>query len=497
MIYHSTRDNSVKYTSKQAILKGLCEDGGLFVADELPAASVDIKACMSMKYEDIAFTVFKALLPDFSDEELRDCVDTAYVGKFETEELTPVTKIGENWLLELYHGPTSAFKDMALCMLPKFMQKALYGTGEKVMIVTATSGDTGKAALEGFRDVEDVGIAVFYPHGKVSDIQYLQMASQEGNNVYVSAVEGNFDDCQTGVKKIFSGISGSVKEEKNVSLSSANSINIGRLVPQVVYYIYTYKKLLDYGRISFGDKVDFCVPTGNFGDVLAGYYAKLLGLPVGRLIVASNENNVLTDFIKTGTYNKNRAFVKTISPSMDILVSSNLERLLYYASGCDCGYVAGLMKSLSETGEFTVSAKVLENIQQSFDCGFTDDRGASEAIRYAFEHDGRLIDTHTAVAYKVLNDMERKTSDAAVILSTASPFKFAKDVYMSISGKTLADEKADGFAYMDALTAMTGEKAPAPLAALKTKNVRHKSVVPIDGMAGFVLDSVEDFKAKQ
>lgn len=484
MYYHSTRSKSDKFTSKQAILKGICSDGGLFVSDDILNAHVDINGLADSTYEEIAFRVFKVLIPDYTDEELKSCIGNAYAGKFETEELTPVTEIGDKYMLELYHGPTSAFKDMALCMLPQFMSKALSGTDKKIMILTATSGDTGKAALAGFANAENIGITVFYPHGKVSDIQRLQMATQEGNNVFVAAVNGNFDDCQTGVKKIFKEFSEESMNKYGVELSSANSINVGRLVPQVVYYYESYRQLLKKGVIKEGDKISFCVPTGNFGDVLAGYYAKLLGLPIDRLLVASNENNVLFDFIRTGIYDKNREFVKTISPSMDILVSSNLERFLYYASGCDCEYVKGLMEKLSTVGRFTVNEKVLKNLQETFDCGFITNEDSKDAIREAFNKDGRLIDPHTAVAYRCAKEM----NGPVVILSTASPFKFAADVYNSVFDD-LSD--ADGFTYMDKLSEKTGEEAPEPLKSLREKEIIHKSVVDIEDMQTFVEDSIK------
>ncbi|MDO4961124.1 MAG: threonine synthase [Eubacteriales bacterium] len=521
MLYHSTRSRDVLCGSKDAILKGLCADGGLYVSDDILGASVDMKKLMDLSYEEIVFEVFKVLLDDYTDEELRYCIERAYKGKFETEDLTPVTEIGDKYLLELYHGPTSAFKDMALCMLPQLMSRAL--KDENVMILTATSGDTGKAALSGFQDAEKIGITVYYPYQKVSDIQYLQMATAEGGNVNVAAVRGNFDDCQTGVKQIFAAMTDEIKEKYKVSLSSANSINVGRLVPQVIYYIEAYKQLVKRGVVSFGDKVDFVVPTGNFGDILAGYYAKVLGLPVGKLVVASNENNVLTDFFKTGVYNKNREFVKTISPSMDILVSSNLERMLFYAADCDCDYVAGLMKDLNEKGRFEVSEKVLNKLQATFDCGFATNEESKQAIADAYNNDRRLIDPHTACGYKVANDIADGKSgvagagsaagaaDAAVagagkaaatvILSTASPFKFAKDAYEAIFGafdaaKAVigadavslgADGEPDGFTYMNELSARTGDKIPEPLATLKSKEIRHKAVVDISEMADFAV----------
>ncbi len=493
MLYHSTRSSLEKVGSKEAILKGLCPDGGLYVSDDLKDAGLDMKALMDLDYEQIVFEVFRALLTDYSKEELDDCISKAYRGKFETKELTPVTPIGSRYLLELYHGPTSAFKDMALCMLPQLMSKAL--KKEKVMILTATSGDTGKAALAGFMDAENIGITVFYPHGGVSDIQYLQMATAEGANVNVAAVRGNFDDCQTGVKQIFSRCSDRIREEKGISLSSANSINVGRLVPQIVYYIEAYKQLVRRGIVSFGDRIDFIVPTGNFGDILAGYYAKTLGLPVGRLVVASNENNVLTDFFTTGVYQKKRPFVKTISPSMDILVSSNLERMLYYAADGDCGYVAGLMKDLAEKGCFEVSEQVMRNLDETFDAAYADNEESKRAIREAWEKDGRLIDPHTAVGYRVAQLMDEGRKDSGepavptVILSTASPFKFAKDVYEAIFGTLGAD--ADGFAYMEALSAKTGVPVPQPLAELRKKPVLHRSVVDPGEMVRFVEDGLK------
>ena len=487
MLYHSTRSREVLCGSKDAILKGLCADGGLYVSDEILNASIDMEKLMDLSYEEIVFEVFKILLDDYTDEELKYCISRAYAGKFETEDLTPVTAIGSNYLLELYHGPTSAFKDMALCVLPQLMSKAL--KDEEVMILTATSGDTGKAALSGFQDAEKIKITVYYPHGKVSDIQYLQMATAEGANVNVAAVEGNFDDCQTGVKKIFAAMTDEIKEKYNVSLSSANSINVGRLVPQVIYYIEAYKQLVKRGAISFGEKVDYVVPTGNFGDILAGYYAKVLGLPVAKLIVASNENKVLTDFFRTGIYDKNRDFVKTISPSMDILVSSNLERMLFYASGCDCNYVAGLMKDLKEKGKFEVNADVLKVLQDTFDCGFASNEESKQAIAEAYNTDHRLIDPHTACGYKVAKELN--TGRPTVILSTASPFKFAKDAYESIFGTLEGVDEADGFEYMNALAAKTGEAVPAPLASLKTKEIRHKSVVKIDEMADFAVNCIK------
>jgi len=487
MLYHSTRDKNRKFTSKQAILKGICEDGGLFVSDELGETRFPIEKLQDLSYEQIAETVMQQLLPDYSGRELEDCIEKAYRGKFETGELTPLTKIGDQYLLELYHGPTQAFKDMALCMLPQLMSRALEESDQKVMILTATSGDTGKAALSGFADTPNIGIAVFFPHEKVSDIQYLQMVTQKGKNVYVAAVKGNFDDCQTGVKNVFMNASDQISKTDGVSLSSANSINVGRLVPQVVYYFEAYKQLLRRGRIKLNDPVDFCVPTGNFGDILAGYYAKCLGLPVGKLIIASNENKVLYDFLKTGTYDRNRSFVKTISPSMDILISSNLERLLYYASGKDEKQVAQWMMQLKEKGTFTVPDSIMSKIREVFDYGYANEQEVKAAIKDAYERFGRLIDPHTAVAFRVAAGRKNPT----VILSTASPFKFAKDVYTSIFGEPAADF-GDGFAYMEELSHRTGQAVPKALGALKDAKILHRDVIGIDEMEAAVRKSVKE-----
>ena len=356
--YHSTR-GSGKLSPKEAVLRGIADDGGLYVWDGLEDVRLDLDALLKLDYQEMAKRLFAEVLWDYSEEELARCVDLAYTGKFDSEQITPLVMAGDLPVLELFHGPTSAFKDVALCMLPQLMSTALNGRKEKVMIVTATSGDTGKAALSGFQDAENIGITVFYPYGKVSDIQRLQMVCQQGENVRVCAIRGNFDDAQSGVKRLFH--SAQVKaalDEDHIVLSSANSINIGRLVPQIVYYFAAYRQLLEAGAVQMGEEVNFCVPTGNFGNVLAGYYAKLMGLPVHRLIVAANENNVLEDFLNTGVYDRNRPFHQTISPSMDILISSNLERMLYYLSGKDSVKVAGWMKDLAE------QERLLDQIEQ-------------------------------------------------------------------------------------------------------------------------------------
>lgn len=492
MIYHSTRNKKEKADSKEAILKGLCDDGGLFVSDRLREVSLDLNEISGLSYKETAKKIFSLLLDDYTEEELTAAVESAYTGSFDTESITPLSSIGDDFLLELYHGPTCAFKDVALQMLPQLMSKALKGSGKKILIVTATSGDTGKAALEGFRDVDDIGIIVFYPYKKVSDIQYLQMATQKGKNVEVCAINGNFDDAQSGVKRLFSSNACKKLSASGISLSSANSINIGRLVPQTVYYFESYKRLCHENIIKPGDEVDFCVPTGNFGDVLAGYYAKLMGLPVHSLIVASNENNVLTDFLTTGVYDRNREFRKTISPSMDILISSNLERMLYYISGGDCDLISELMKNLSETGRYEISPELLSKVQEIFKSGYANDRETKEAIRRAYNDTGRLIDPHTAVGYKVMR--ENKTEGIpCVLLSTASPYKFCRDVYEAIFDEKEKDSAGkDGFYYMEKLSEGTGTAAPESLRSLKSKPVIRKDLIDIEDMGGYILKKAHE-----
>ena len=487
--YHSTRGNADSVTSKQAILRGIAPDGGLYVADWLGEKKLDLAQVCAQGFQQTAELVLGTLLPDFTAEEISACVAAAYGEQWDTPACCPVSKLGDDWLLELYHGPTSAFKDVALQMLPQLMgvsrkgDEGDEGDGKKIMIVTATSGDTGKAALDGFAGVDGCGVTVFYPEGKVSDIQYLQMATQQGGNVAVSAVAGNFDDCQTTVKQIFADRELAARlAEDGVVLSSANSINVGRLAPQVTYYFDSYAQLVRTGAVELGDEVVFCVPTGNFGDVLAGYYAKLLGLPVKKLIVASNENDVLTDFLTTGTYNRLRPFNKTISPSMDILVSSNLERMLYYFCEGDCELVASLMADLAEKGSYTVPADVLARIQSLFACGRADDDDTRAQIRGTWEKLGVLIDPHTAVAKKVLDESEPDGA-ARVVLSTASPYKFSADVLAALGEAT---DGMNGFACMDALAAKTGTVPPAQLSGLRDAAVLHTDVNAREDMGAFV-----------
>ena len=484
--YHSTRGKTDNVTSKQAILRGIAPDGGLYVADWIGEEKLDLAQVCSQTFQQNARLVLGGLLPDFTEGEIADCVSAAYGEQWDTPACCPVTALGDDWLLELYRGPTSAFKDVALQMLPQLMGVARGGTkgdGKKIMIVTATSGDTGKAALDGFAGVKGCGVTVFYPEGKVSDIQHLQMATQAGDNVAVCAVRGNFDDCQTEVKRIFADSELAERIAANGAvLSSANSINVGRLAPQVTYYFDSYAQLVRAGAIQLGDEVTFCVPTGNFGDVLAGYYAKRLGLPVKKLVVASNENDVLTDFLTTGTYNRLRPFNKTISPSMDILVSSNLERMLYYFCEGDCELVSSLMDDLAKKGSYTVPAEVLTRIQEVFACGRADDAQTRAEIRSTWEGLGVLIDPHTAVAKTVLDAIERDGS-ARGCLSTASPYKFGADVLAALGEDT---NRMTGFECMDALAANTGTVPPARLSALRDAEVLHTAVCDRDEMGDFV-----------
>ena len=479
MRYHSTRNESVFVDSAQAVLEGLAPDGGLYMPEGLPA--FDWQECLKGSSIQMSTQILSALLPDIPD--MPELVRRAYTGKFETEDLTPTVSVGGFSMLELFRGPTSAFKDVALSMLPQLLTaaKAVKGQEKDILILTATSGDTGKAALEGFRDVPGIRICVFYPDGGVSQVQRAQMVTQEGENVAVCAVRGNFDDAQTGVKNIFAACQG---RDLPVALSSANSINIGRLAPQIMYYFRAYRDLLDAGKIRLGDEVNFSVPTGNFGDILAGYLAKRLGLPVGALICASNANNVLTDFIRTGTYDRRRPLLKTTSPSMDILVSSNLERLLYLLSG-DTKLVAGLMRELNAQGVYTVPAQLLEKIQSQFWAACCDDARAAEIIGRVYKEDGYLCDPHTASGWAAAEDYVAETGDnrPMVVLSTASPYKFPAAVLTAIGGDTSGDE----FTQMARLSQITGVPVPKNLASLQGKPEKHTQVIDKDKMLSFVL----------
>ena len=479
MRYHSTRNDQNFVDSAEAVLEGLAPDGGLYMPQQIPA--LDWKQLLKGSSQEISCAILSALLPDIPN--MPRLVVNAYTGKFETEDLTPSVSVGDSTVLELFRGPTSAFKDVALSMLPQLLTAAKRekGVEEDIMILTATSGDTGKAALVGFRDVPGVRICVFYPYGGVSQVQRAQMVTQEGGNVAVCAVRGNFDDAQTGVKQIFTDCQG---KKLPFRLSSANSINIGRLAPQVMYYFRAYKDLLAAGKIKLGDKVNFSVPTGNFGDILAGYLAKKMGLPVGTLICASNANNVLTDFIRTGTYDGRRPLLKTTSPSMDILVSSNLERLLYLLSG-DTKLVASLMKQLKEEGAYTVPDALKAAIQKEFWAAYCDDARAAEIIGRVYREQHYLCDPHTASGFAAAEDYRNETGDLTpmVILSTASPYKFPAAVLSAIGGDTGGDE----FEQMERLQQMTGVPIPAPLASLKGKKELHTDVIEKEAMSTYVL----------
>ena len=491
MHYVSTRNPDIELTAAQAIVQGLSRDGGLFLPRDIPQITLeDIAALSKRSYPERAAKLMKLYLDEFSEEELLGFAEKAYgAAKFDDVKAAPVKDLGENrYIMELWHGPTCAFKDMALQMLPYLLTASLKKTGEEktVCILVATSGDTGKAALECFRDVEGTKILVFYPDGGVSDIQKLQMVSQEGENVGVCAVKGNFDDAQSGVKRIFSDPV--LREElagRGYFLSSANSINWGRVLPQIVYYISAYCELLHAGKIALGDKLDFCVPTGNFGNILAGYYAKRMGLPVGTLVCASNANNVLTDFLSTGTYDRNRPFYQTASPSMDILISSNLERLLALMEGAGQG-VADYMNQLAAHGKYTVKPKTAQKIAAEFACGFCDDEGTKKTIAKLFAEKQYLLDTHTAVAWNVAEHYREKTDAKRplVVVSTASPFKFCKSVLEAL-GET---EFAPGTGIISQLAEKTGKTAPAPLAGLAGKTVRFMDVTGTDEMAQVVTE---------
>ena len=475
MDYISTRGQSPAVDSAQAVLSGLAPDGGLYMPGAIPA--FDWQHCLALSAQQMSAAILSALLPDIPNMDA--LVKRAYTGKFETEDLTPTVPVGDFQVLELFRGPTSAFKDVALSMLPQLLTAAKQkkGIAQEIRILTATSGDTGKAALVGFQDVPGVSICVFYPFGGVSQVQRAQMVTQEGENVHVCAVEGNFDDAQTGVKNIFAACQGKALP---FLLSSANSINIGRLAPQIMYYFKSYADLLSRKVISLGDKVDFSVPTGNFGDILAGYLAKKLGLPVGRLICASNANNVLTDFLTTGVYDRRRPLLKTTSPSMDILVSSNLERLLYLLSG-DTALVAGLMKDLNEQGFYRVPDALLTAIQAEFAAGYCNDAQAEAVIGRVYREQGYLMDPHTACGWAAA---ETHRGDApTVVLSTASPYKFSTAVLTAIG----ADVSGSEYDRMERMQTLTGIPIPPALAALRTKPERHTGVIAKETMLEYVL----------
>ena len=483
MLYHSTRNADLTAPSTHAVLEGIAPDGGLYICD--PAQlHFDWQGALKLDTMDMAAKILSALLPDFSDMD--DIVRRSYAGKFPTMDLTPLVPVGGSYVLELYHGPTSAFKDVALSVLPRLIGAAARAEGMTgdVVILTATSGDTGKAALAGFADAPGTAITVFYPEGKVSQVQELQMTTQAGSNVQVAAVEGNFDDAQSAVKRIFGdrALAERLAGNSHVVLSSANSINVGRLVPQVVYYFSAYAQLLADQVINVGDEVEFVVPTGNFGDILAGYYAKLLGLPVKHLVVASDKNNVLFDFLTTGTYNRQRPFFQTISPSMDILISSNLERMLYYLSEGDTRLISMLMNDLNKWGTYEIPEELLAKIRQIFGTGWADEDQVRESIKHCWDENHYVIDPHTACGYYLLEQMPRDPLTPRVLLSTASPYKFPRVVNEALG----FDATGTDFECMDVLAHETGTTAPAALRGLETADVRFKDVVAIDGMEDYV-----------
>ena len=485
MIYRSTRSEE-QCSDVQAVLRGPARDGGLYVSEEPFEKGFDVASCLKQRPLQMAESVISALLPGF--ENMGELVRQAYEGRFETEDVTPLRALGEDYVLELFRGPTAAFKDVALSMLPRLMTAARRQEGIKgeTVILTATSGDTGKAALEGFRDVEGTRVIVFYPAGGVSPIQRRQMVTQRGDNVLVCAVRGNFDDCQSAVKKAFSGLGSSgALSGAGLSLSSANSINIGRLTPQAAYYFAAYARLMERGRIKLGDRVDFVVPTGNFGDILAGYYAKRMGLPVGRLVCASNANRVLTDFFETGVYDRRREFIKSSSPSMDILISSNLERLLFFASGGDTELTRRCMESLRDEGVYTLPESVMGEIRETFSAGCCTEAETAETIGRVWRERRYLCDPHTAVAAKVAADYKARSGGAAplVILSTASPYKFPAAVLGAIGGDMAGDE----FRQMETLQGLSGIPIPRGLAELSQLTERFGDEIDRQDMQRYIM----------
>ncbi len=487
LIYNSSRDGSVKVTASKAILKGLCDDGGLFVPERLPKLSKSLKELAELDYRELAYEVMKEFITDFTEEELKNCIANAYDEKFDTPEIAPLTYAGGAYYLELFHGKTIAFKDMALSILPHLMITAARKNDikDEIVILTATSGDTGKAALAGFADVEGTRIIVFYPKDGVSPVQKLQMVTEKGRNTFVVGVDGNFDDCQSAVKKIFTDDEFNKKiGEKGFRFSSANSINIGRLVPQIVYYVYAYTRLLGNEEIAEGDKINVVVPTGNFGNILAAYYAKNMGLPINKLICASNENKVLFDFFKNGVYDKRRDFILTSSPSMDILISSNLERLIYHISGNDPAATKSFMEKLSETGNYEITDDMRNNLSD-FAGFYADEKDTADKIRSLYEDTGYIIDTHTAVAGSAYDKYLKESGDttATVIASTASPFKFAKSVMTAIDDKY---KDKDDFELIDELSSKGNIEIPDAINDIRNADIKHKTICSVDEMPAIV-----------
>ncbi len=490
ILYRSTRGDARQVKASEAILQGLAADGGLFVPERLPAFDKTLEEFAGMTYQETAYEVMKLLLTDFTEEELKACIANAYDDKFDTGEIAPLKEADGAYFLELFHGKTIAFKDMALSILPHLMVTAAKKNHVKneIVILTATSGDTGKAALAGFADVPGTRILVFYPKDGVSRIQEKQMVTQKGQNVRVVGIHGNFDDAQSGVKRLFADQELAERmAQKGYQFSSANSINIGRLVPQIVYYVYAYAQLCRTGKLSFGEKMNVVVPTGNFGNILAAFYAKNMGLPIHKLICASNDNKVLYDFFATGTYDRNREFVLTNSPSMDILISSNLERLIYRIAGNDAGKNAALMQSLSGAGKYEITEE-MRGALSDFYGNYATQQECAGKICALFKNTGYVMDTHTAVAAAVYDKYREETKDETktVIASTASPYKFTRSVMAAIDSKY---ESMDDFALVDALSAISRVKIPAAIEEIRTVPVIHDIQCEIDQMK----QTVEDF----
>ncbi len=491
-MYKSTRGNAKEVTSSEAILKGIAEDGGLYVPSSIPTIDFNIEKLVKLDYKSLAYLVMSKFFTDFSEDELKLCINKAYDNKFVADEITPVKRIGDTYFLELYYGPTLAFKDVALSILPHLLKNSVkkQGIDKDVLILTATSGDTGKAALEGFNNIDGIEIIVFYPVVGVSTIQKLQMVTHNGKNTHVVAINGNFDDAQAAVKKAFTDkATEKLIDEKGYMFSSANSINIGRLIPQIVYYFYSYLSLYKKGEIAKGEKINIAVPTGNFGDILAGYLAKNMGVPIDKLICASNKNKVLCDFINTGIYNKKRDFFVTNSPSMDIIVSSNLERLLYFISGKDSTKVNELMKSLSANGQYEITPNMKNNLSDFYG-GYASEKETTDAIKSIYDKSKEIIDTHTAVGYSVYKNYKSKTKNATktIVLSTASPYKFPRAVMNAIDPKY---SRFDEFQLTEEMAKLSDYKIPASIKDIDKRKVVHNKVCEIYEITDVILDYIK------
>ena len=491
LVYQSTRDENNKVTASQAILQGLATDGGLFTPLSTPEVTLDFDQLKDASYQEVAKLVLSAFLDDFTEEELDYCITNAYDDKFDTAAIAPVVKLKNHYNLELFHGSTIAFKDMALSILPYLLTTSAkkQGVDNKIVILTATSGDTGKAAMAGFADVPGTEIIVFYPKDGVSKIQELQMTTQTGANTHVIAIDGNFDDAQSAVKVAFGDkMLKEVSDQHHVFLSSANSINVGRLIPQIVYYFHSYFELVRNKEIEMGDQVNFCVPSGNFGNCLAGWFAKNMGLPVNKFITASNKNNILTDFFTTGKYDANREFFKTNAPAMDILVSSNLERLVWYMSGKDGDKVKEYMEKLKADGIYEVDDETFARIQDQFKAGYLNEEEVLKTIKDCYEDNGYVLDTHTACGYGVLKQYQKETGDQTntILLSTASPYKFPESVY-----KALFNEELDVYDAIEKLNEKTGVAVPKPLVGIKDREVLHKTHIDKTEIINFIKSEME------